>query len=90
MSNVDDYIPAQIELNGAFVMRAGENKDSAAEIHAYDQDYPYLSIEPATPIAPGSINVPRTGDDANLLLWSALACISLLGMMTLSSRRKEA
>jgi len=33
---------------------------------------------------------PKTGDNSNVILWSALACISLLGMMTLSSGRKEA
>lgn len=95
-TNEQKEIPAQIELNGAFVMRAGDNKDSAAEIHAYDQKYPYLSIEPATPIepiappTPDNANLPQTGDNSNVILWSALTCISVISMMTLVRKRKEA
>lgn len=33
---------------------------------------------------------PQTGDESNLLLWSALACISLLGMTVLVRRRSQA
>lgn len=85
--------PAQIELNGAFVMRAGADKSSAAEIHAYDQKYPYLSIEPVKPIevpVPDSTNLPQTGDNSNVILWSALACISVIGMTMLVRKRKNA
>lgn len=34
--------------------------------------------------------LPQTGDNSNVILWSALACISLFGMMTLVRKRKEA
>ncbi len=37
-----------------------------------------------------AIDLPKTGDDSNVILWSALACISVIGMMTLVRKRKEA
>lgn len=42
------------------------------------------------PIPQPSPDLPKTGDDSNVILWSALACISVIGMMTLASKRKEA
>lgn len=39
---------------------------------------------------PPEIIVPETGDEANVLLWSALAAVSMLGMMMLVRRRKGA
>ena len=33
--------------------------------------------------------LPKTGDESNVVLWSALACISLFGMMTFVRKRKE-
>jgi len=39
---------------------------------------------------PVSNALPQTGDDSNVILWSALACISVIGMMTLIRKRKEA
>ena len=33
--------------------------------------------------------LPRTGDDSNMLLWSAFACISMFGIMILVRKRKE-
>jgi len=37
-----------------------------------------------------AVDLPQTGDESNILLWSALACISVIGMMTLVRKRKEA
>lgn len=37
-----------------------------------------------------AISIPQTGDDSNMILWSALACISMLGMTTLARKRKDA
>lgn len=37
-----------------------------------------------------SNELPQTGDESSILLWSALACISLFGMAMLARRRKEA
>jgi len=34
--------------------------------------------------------LPKTGDESNVILWSALACISLFGMATLIRKKKEA
>jgi len=42
------------------------------------------------PIPQPSPDLPKTGDNSNVILWSALACISVIGMMTLASKRKEA
>ena len=39
---------------------------------------------------PASNDLPQTGDDSNVILWFALACISLLGMTMLAYKRKEA
>ena len=86
MSDVDDFIPAQIELNGDFVMRAGDNKDSAAEMNVYDQKYPYLSIEPVQPAVPNDPILPPTGDAAPLTLLTALAAISLAALLILRKR----
>ena len=36
------------------------------------------------------VSVPKTGDNSNVILWSALACISLFGMTMLVRKRKEA
>lgn len=41
-------------------------------------------------VVPVLIHLPQTGDDSNVILWSALACISLLGMTMLAFKRKEA
>lgn len=85
-SDVDDYIPAQIELNGDFVMRAGADKSSAAEMNVYDQKYPYLSIEPVQPAVPNDPILPPTGDAAPLTLLTALAAISLAALLILRRR----
>ena len=37
-----------------------------------------------------SNDLPQTGDNSNVILWSALACISLFGMTVLVYKRKEA
>lgn len=37
-----------------------------------------------------SVELPQTGDDSNLILWSALAFISVIGLMTLVRKKKEA
>ena len=42
------------------------------------------------PVPPDVNDLPKTGDDSNVILWSALACISVIGMMTLVRKRKEA
>jgi len=39
---------------------------------------------------PITYDPPKTGDNSNVILWSALACISVIGMMTLVRKRKEA
>ena len=44
------------------------------------------SVPSDKPVGPSQ--PPETGDGANLILWSALCCISLMGMMLLC-RRKE-
>jgi len=41
-------------------------------------------------IVPMLVHLPQTGDKSNVILWSALACISVIGMMTLAYKRKEA
>lgn len=41
-------------------------------------------------IVPMLVHLPQTGDKSNVILWSALACISVIGMMTLVRKRKEA
>lgn len=41
-------------------------------------------------VVPMLVHLPQTGDDSNVILWSALACISVIGMMTLVRKRKEA
>lgn len=35
-------------------------------------------------------SLPKTGDNSNVILWLSLICISLLGMTTLVSKRKNA
>ena len=37
-----------------------------------------------------SSDLPRTGDQSNVLLWSVLACISMFGMMLIANKRKKA
>jgi len=37
-----------------------------------------------------SSELPKTGDNSNVILWSALACISMLGMVMIACKRKEA
>jgi len=39
---------------------------------------------------PEVTELPKTGDNSNVILWSALACISLFGMTMLVRKRKEA
>lgn len=41
-------------------------------------------------VLPNVNDLPKTGDDSNVILWSALACISVISMMTLVRKRKEA
>jgi len=36
------------------------------------------------------VSVPKTGDESNVILWSVLAAVSMLGMMALVRKRKEA
>ena len=77
---------------------AGEffTSDSLILISPRFQDIPEDEMAPGTDnipddgMAPGSDNLPQTGDNSNVLLWSALACISLFGMMTLVRKREEA
>jgi len=38
---------------------------------------------------PSSNDLPQTGDNSNVILWFALACISLFSMMLLIRKRKE-
>ena len=77
---------------------AGESLTSNSQIWISPrfQDIPEDEMAPGTDnipddgMAPGSDNLPQTGDNSNVLLWSALACISLFGMMTLVRKREEA
>ena len=49
------------------------------------------SASPAETLPPeADPEIPQTGDESNVLFWSALACISLLGMMVLVRKQKEA
>ena len=41
-------------------------------------------------IEPDSVSVPETGDKSNILLWAALACLSIVGVAAVVRRRKEA
>ena len=41
-------------------------------------------------VVPMLVHLPQTGDNSNVILWSALACISVIGMMMLAYKRKEA
>jgi len=60
---------------------AGEERRECTECTAFEnREIPALPI----PV------LPETGDEFNLILWSALACISLFGMTMLVRRRNEA
>lgn len=41
-------------------------------------------------VVPMLAQLPQTGDDSNVILWFALACISLFGMTMLVRKKKEA
>lgn len=73
-----------IQLSGAYQLTAGQDAASATAVDAYTELHPYLRIAlpPAT--------LPQTGDEANIILWCALACVSAMGMAALARRKKAA
>ena len=48
-----------------------------------------VSVKPVFEKIPAAV-LPQTGDNSNVILWSALACISVIGMTMLVCKRKEA
>ena len=50
----------------------------------------YFRTAKATAMPEPEANVPKTGDESNVILWSVLAAVSMLGMMALVRKRKEA
>lgn len=92
--NSGSVVAATVQADG-LVMKAGANAAAAALVENYEGNPPpaYLYISPAVQAAvavPGEANVPTTGDEARLLLWVALASVSLLGMAMYARKRKEA
>lgn len=65
-----------------------ENFEDA--VLAYKWTLPSESMMPAGPAQKVNADLPKTGDNSSVILWCALACISLLGMAMLARKRKEA
>ena len=92
MKTVTLLAVANVQADEGLVMKAGANAAAAALVENYEGN-PYLYIGPAAQAAvtmPGEANVPTTGDEARLLLWAALASVSLLGMAMYARKRREA
>ena len=48
------------------------------------------AMMPVVPVPEVNADLPKAGDESNVILWSALACISLFGITMLVRKRKEA
>ncbi len=85
------------EKNTKISVLAGDNSGSAVEISnspfTAETNITY-SIDGLQYVKTSSIAnnpaVPATGDGANLILWSALIAISMIGMIAVLRRKKEA
>lgn len=74
--------------NKKFIITAGEDEASAKEVNSYTDEKYLKIVEIISPeLKP---ELPKTGDNSNVILWLSLICISLLGMTTLVSKRKNA
>lgn len=69
------------EIAKAWLMSI-ENPSQANPVNLYAV---WEKVEIAPPV-----DLPQTGDNSNVILWSALAFVSLFGMMLLVCKRKEA
>ena len=52
------------------------------------QDRPI--VIPPDVVLPPDVSLPETGDGANLVLWFALAAMSVIGMALMRGKKKEA
>jgi len=95
----DDLIPENARKNSFYIVyyHGNQAKSIPATFNASAQTVTFKASEFSvytlvySPQAAGNAHasLPKTGDDAQPLMWTALACISLLGMMIIR-RRKEA
>ena len=67
-----------------------DEKDGDALFFAYKITETPVEEDPLPPDEPETGDLPKTGDDANLLLWAALALAGMYGLMALSRGRKRA
>jgi hypothetical protein len=82
----------EVTLNLTGLVAGGQDiwiyvKDAAGNVGKLKIDIPMVT--PAGGTTPKS-NVPKTGDNSNMYLWSVFALISLLGIFILRKKRSAA